>query len=107
MRVVFSELEAAQRLTGSKAKAKIWLHLRGRQWVGSEEIAEATDIFPSTVRESVYEMSLEGLIDRRTAESDRVGHPGYEYRAKAPSVALEELCTKLEEPLRAGEVVKP
>lgn len=69
----------------TETKARIYVYLRQNQDSTSEEIAEGTGLYPSTVREALAEMSDDAVVDRNKRESEGAGNNPYEYTAVAPS----------------------
>lgn len=69
----------------TETKARIFVYLRQHQHSTSEEIAEGTGLYPSTVREALAEMTDDDVVDRNKRESEGAGNNPYEYTAVAPS----------------------
>jgi predicted transcriptional regulator len=69
----------------TETRARIYVHLRQHPNSTSDEIAEGTGLYPSTVREALAELHDEGRVTRRKRESDGAGNNPYEYSAMAPS----------------------
>lgn len=69
----------------TETRAKIYVYLRGHPWSTSEEVAEGTGLYPSTVREALAELNDEETVKRRKRESEGAGNNPYEYTAIAPS----------------------
>jgi predicted transcriptional regulator len=72
-------------LLDTETRARIYVHLRQHPHSTSEEIAEGTGLYPSTVREALAELHDEEKVTRRKRESDGAGNNPYEYAAIAPS----------------------
>lgn len=69
----------------TETRARIYVHLRKSPNSTSEEIAEGTGLYPSTVREALAELADEGVVERHKRESEGAGNNPYEYTAIAPS----------------------
>ena len=69
----------------TETRARIYVYLRKQPGSTSEEIAEGTGLYPSTVRESLAELHEEGKVTRQKRESAGAGNNPYEYTAIAPS----------------------
>ena len=69
----------------TETRARIYLHLRQHPGSTSQEIAEGTGLYPSTVREALAELNGEEKVQRSKRESSGAGNNPYEYTAIAPS----------------------
>jgi len=69
----------------TETRARIYVYLRQHPWSTSEEVAEGTGLYPSTVREALAELAGEDTVERRKRESEGAGNNPYEYTAIAPS----------------------
>jgi predicted transcriptional regulator len=69
----------------TETRARIYVNLRQHPDSTSEEVAEGTGLYPSTVREALAELHGEGSVERRKRESAGAGNNPYEYRAISPS----------------------
>jgi len=69
----------------TETRARIYVHLRQHPESTSEEIADGTGLYPSTVREALAELHGEGVVERDKRESDGAGNNPYEYSAIPPS----------------------
>ena len=72
-------------LLDTETRARIYVHLRQRPESTSEEIAEGTGLYPSTVREALAELHGESWVHRHKRENDGAGNNPYEYSAVPPS----------------------
>jgi predicted transcriptional regulator len=72
-------------LLDTETRARIFVQLRQQPDSTSDEVAEGTGLYPSTVREALAELHEEGLVTRRKRESDGAGNNPYEYAAIPPS----------------------
>lgn len=69
----------------TETRARIYVYLRKHPASTSEEIAEGTGLYPSTVREALAELADEEKVTREKRESEGAGNNPYEYDAIAPS----------------------
>ena len=83
----------------TETRARIYVDLRQHPHSTSEEIAEGTGLYPSTVREALAELHEEGKVRRRKRESDGAGNNPYEYSAMAPSDLVSEVVDDVQEQL--------
>jgi len=58
----------------TETRARIYVHLRQRPHSTSEEIAEGTGLYPSTVREALAELHEEGTVLRQKRQNDGAGN---------------------------------
>ncbi len=69
----------------TETRARIFVYLRREPWSTSEEVADGTGLYPSTVREALAELADEETVERRKRQSEGAGNNPYEYTAIAPS----------------------
>jgi len=69
----------------TETRARIYVHLRQEPHSTSDEIADGTGLYPSTVREALAELHDEGRVTRKKRENSGAGNNPYEYAAIAPS----------------------
>jgi len=69
----------------TETRARIYVHLRQHPESTSDEVADGTGLYPSTVREALAELHGEGTVTRDKRESSGAGNNPYEYSAIAPS----------------------
>jgi len=69
----------------TETRARIFVYLRQHPHSTSDEVAEGTGLYPSTVREALAELHEEEKVTRRKRESDGAGNNPYEYTAIPPS----------------------
>ncbi|GAB3416509.1 hypothetical protein GCM10027435_13930 [Haloparvum alkalitolerans] len=72
-------------LLDTETRARIYVYLRENPNSTSEEVADGTGLYPSTVREALAELHEEGTVDRGKRESSGAGNNPYEYVAIPPS----------------------
>ncbi|WP_338729219.1 winged helix-turn-helix domain-containing protein [Haladaptatus sp. DJG-WS-42] len=83
----------------TETRARIYVHLRQRPWGTSDEIAEGTGLYPSTVREALAELHAEGILDRRKRKNSGAGNNPYEYTAMPPSDLVTTLAEQVQDEL--------
>ena len=69
----------------TETRARIFVYLRQHPWSTSEEVADGTGLYPSTVREALAELAGEDVVERRKRQSEGAGNNPYEYTAIPPS----------------------
>ena len=69
----------------TETRARIYVYLRQNPESTSDEIAEGTGLYPSTVREALAELHEEAKVTRQKRENDGAGNNPFEYSAMAPS----------------------
>lgn len=69
----------------TETRARIYIYLRQHPNSTSDEIADGTGLYPSTVREALAALHDDGTVERGKRESDGAGNNPYEYSAMAPS----------------------
>ncbi|MFC6874432.1 winged helix-turn-helix transcriptional regulator [Halobellus marinus] len=72
-------------LLDTETRARIYVYLRQNPHSTSEEVADGTGLYPSTVREALAELHEEETVSRRKRENSGAGNNPYEYTAIAPS----------------------
>jgi predicted transcriptional regulator len=83
----------------TETRGRIYVYLRKEPWSTSEEVAEGTGLYPSTVREALAELSEEGIVERRKRESAGAGNNPYEYTAIPPSELVANVVGRVQEEL--------
>lgn len=86
-------------LLETETRARIYVHLRDSPGTTSEEIANGTGLYPSTVRESLADLHEEGIVEREKRESEGAGNNPYEYTAIAPSALVRGLAEQIQDEL--------
>ena len=69
----------------TETRARIYVYLRQHPHSTSDEVADGTGLYPSTVREALAELHDEETVHRDKRESSGAGNNPYEYEAIAPS----------------------
>jgi predicted transcriptional regulator len=83
----------------TETRARIYVHLRKQPESTSEEIAEGTGLYPSTVREALAELHDEGRVTRVKRENSGAGNNPYEYSAIPPSDLVQEVVDDVQSEL--------
>lgn len=85
----------------TETRARIYVYLRQEPEQTSDEIAGATGLYPSTVREALAALHEEGTVERGKRESDGAGNNPYEYSAIPPSELVGEFLQDVQGHLNA------
>lgn len=85
----------------TETRARIYVYLRQHPGSTSEEIAEGTGLYPSTVREALAQLNEEETVGRHKRESAGAGNNPYEYEAIAPSTLVRGVVGQVQEQLNA------
>jgi len=83
----------------TETRARIYVYLRQHPDSTSDEIAEGTGLYPSTVREALAELHDEEKVSRHKRESDGAGNNPYEYAAMAPSELVGSIVDDVQDEL--------
>lgn len=83
----------------TETRARIYVYLRQNPGRTSEEIAEGTGLYPSTVREALAELNEEEKVQRRKRDSESAGNNPYEYTAMAPSELVASVVEEIQDEL--------
>lgn len=83
----------------TETRARIYVSLRQNPGSTSDEIAEGTGLYPSTVREALAELNEEQKVQRRKRESESAGNNPYEYTAMAPSELVGSVVEEIQDEL--------
>lgn len=83
----------------TETRARIFVYLREHPNSTSEEVADGTGLYPSTVREALAELHEEGKVERQKRESAGAGNNPYEYEAIAPSELVQGVVGEVQEEL--------
>ncbi|MDY6779587.1 MAG: helix-turn-helix domain-containing protein [Halobacteria archaeon] len=83
----------------TETRSKVYLYLRKRGEATSEEIAEDTGLYPSTVRETLSDLYQEGIVERRKKQTEGAGNNPYVYTAIPPSNLAQKFSERVEERL--------
>ncbi|MCO8267912.1 helix-turn-helix domain-containing protein [Haloferax prahovense] len=85
----------------TETRARIYVYLRQHPHSTSEEVAEGTGLYPSTVREALAELTDDETVERRKRKSSGAGNNPYEYVAIAPSDLVKGVSGQVQEQLNA------
>jgi predicted transcriptional regulator len=88
-------------LLDTETRARIYVYLRQQPASTSEEVADGTGLYPSTVREALAELHEEETVERRKRESNGAGNNPYEYSAIAPSDLVGSVVGDVQQQLNA------
>jgi len=88
-------------LLDTETRARIYVYLRDNPRSTSDEIADGTGLYPSTVREALAELHDEGTVDRDKREASGAGNNPYEYEAIAPSELVRGVVGDVQRELNA------
>lgn len=69
----------------TETRARIYVYLLAEPESTSDEIAQGTGLYPSTVREALAALHEEGKLARQKRQSEGAGNNPYEYTAIKPS----------------------
>ena len=83
----------------TETRARIFVYLRQHPWSTSEEVADGTGLYPSTVREALAELADEDTVERRKRQSEGAGNNPYEYTAIAPSELVSGIVGRVQSEL--------
>ena len=72
-------------LLDTETRARIYVYLRDNPHSTSDEVADGTGLYPSTVREALAELHDEDTVERGKRKAAGAGNNPYEYEAIAPS----------------------
>ncbi len=86
-------------LLDTETRARIYIYLRQHAGSTSEEIAEGTGLYPSTVREAIVAMHEEDIVTRTKRASEGAGNNPYEYEAIPPSELVKQVASRVQDEL--------
>ena len=76
----------------TETRARIYVYLRQNPDSTSDEIADGTGLYPSTVREALAALHDDGTVERGKRESEGAGNNPYEYSAMPPSDLVADIA---------------
>jgi predicted transcriptional regulator len=88
-------------LLDTETRARIYIYLLNSPWSTSREVADGTELYPSTVREALADLTEVGVLDRRKRQSGGAGNNPFEYEAIRPSDLVADLVGQLQDELNA------
>ncbi|WP_313695460.1 winged helix-turn-helix domain-containing protein [Halorarum halobium] len=83
-------------LLDTETRARIYVFLRENPDSTSQEVADGTGLYPSTVREALAELHEDETVTRRKREATGAGNNPYEYEAIAPSTLVEGVVEQVQ-----------
>ncbi|PSP83551.1 transcriptional regulator [Halobacteriales archaeon QS_6_64_34] len=83
----------------TETRARIYVSLRQHPGSTSDELADLTGLYPSTVREALAELHEEAKVTREKRENDGAGNNPYEYSAIAPSELVNTIVSDVQSEL--------
>ena len=86
-------------LLDTETRARIYVYLREHPNSTSEEVADGTGLYPSTVREALAELHEEDTVEREKREHSGAGNNPYEYEAIAPSSLVRDVVGQVQQEL--------
>ena len=88
-------------LLDTETRARIYVYLRDNPHSTSDEVADGTGLYPSTVREALAELHDEGTVERGKRKAEGAGNNPYEYEAIAPSELVRTVVGDVQAELNA------
>jgi len=88
-------------LLDTETRARIYVYLRDNPDSTSDEVADGTGLYPSTVREALAELHDEETVKRDKREASGAGNNPYEYEAIAPSELVQGVVGDVQRELNA------
>ncbi|MFW6317545.1 MAG: winged helix-turn-helix transcriptional regulator [Halorubrum sp.] len=88
-------------LLDTETRARIYVYLRDNPRSTSDEVADGTGLYPSTVREALAELHDEEKVERDKREASGAGNNPYEYEAIAPSELVRGVVGDVQRELNA------
>ncbi|SFR69134.1 winged helix-turn-helix domain-containing protein [Halogeometricum limi] len=86
-------------LLDTETRARIFVYLRQHPHSTSEEVADGTGLYPSTVREALAELHDEETVSRRKRKNSGAGNNPYEYTSIAPSALVQNAVGQVQSQL--------
>lgn len=83
----------------TETRARIYVSLRSTADQTSDEIAERTGLYPSTVREALASMHDDGIVTREKRQNSGAGNNPYEYSAIPPSELVGDVVEDIQDQL--------
>ncbi|ERH11294.1 MAG: sugar-specific transcriptional regulator TrmB [halophilic archaeon J07HB67] len=85
----------------TETRAQIYAYLRQSPSSTSDEIADATDLYPSTVREALAQLHDDGFVTRGKRTATGAGNNPYEYEAIPPVELVDGVVDEVQSGLNA------
>ena len=86
-------------LLDTETRARIYVYLRQNPHTTSDEVADGTGLYPSTVREALAELHSEETVTRRKRKNSGAGNNPYEYTAIPPSELVQSVVGQVQSQL--------
>jgi predicted transcriptional regulator len=86
-------------LLDTETRAKIYIYLQANPASTSEEIAQGTGLYPSTVREALAELHDEETVQREKRSASGAGNNPFEYTAIPPSELVSGVVGQVQDEL--------
>lgn len=86
-------------LLDTETRARIYVFLRRTPGSTSEEVADGTGLYPSTVREALAELHEDDTVTRKKRQASGAGNNPYEYDAIAPSQLVDSVVEQVQNEL--------
>ncbi len=86
-------------LLDTETRSRIYVYLRSEPDSTSEEVAEGTGLYPSTVREALAELHEEEIVTREKREHEGAGNNPFAYRAIPPSDLVGRMVSQVQDQL--------
>jgi predicted transcriptional regulator len=83
----------------TETRAKIYIHLQANPASTSEEVAQGTGLYPSTVREALAELHDEEKVHREKRSASGAGNNPFEYTAISPSELVSGVVGQVQDEL--------
>ncbi|MEZ3143411.1 helix-turn-helix domain-containing protein [Halobaculum sp. MBLA0143] len=80
----------------TETRARIYAFLRQSPGSTSDEVADGTDLYPSTVREALAELHDDGFVTRGKRASTGAGNNPYEYEAIPPAELVDSVVDEVQ-----------
>ena len=85
----------------TETRARIYVYLRGAPGSTSDEIADGTGLYPSTVREALAGLHDEEYLTREKRAADGAGNNPYEYEAIPPAELVDRAAGRVQSELNS------
>lgn len=85
----------------TETRARIYAYLRQTPSSTSDEVADGTDLYPSTVREALAELHDDGFVTRGKRTATGAGNNPYEYEAIPPAELVDGVVDEVQSGLNA------
>ena len=85
----------------TETRARIYAYLRQSPSSTSDEVADGTDLYPSTVREALAELHDDGFVTRGKRTATGAGNNPYEYEAIPPVELVDGVVDEVQSGLNA------